>query len=293
MLVLTPSILTTPHDIDAWEGQLCLHFQNRYGQTVPSAQLKAPLKFQRPFYPEGPHCCHGILLHTAGGLVGGDRLSIHLELEAETAALLTTAAAAKIYGSRDQSCLHPEGQVAEQQMRVVLAPGSHLEWLPQETILFEGALFRQQLRVDLAPGATFLTWDITRLGRTARGEQFLRGDWKALTEVWQGNCPLWIDPQWLPGDPQLWRSPHGLNQQPLVASLLWFGGTVSNELLCALRGCWAGQGEAGVSRLQEGVICRWRGQSTAEVRRWFLAVWDRLRQAFRGQPACPPRAWMI
>lgn len=296
----------TPHasgPANCWEGQLCLRFQHSQGQTLPAeVQVKAPLKFQRPFYPEGPQCCHGILLHTAGGLVGGDRLLFEVELGPSAQVLLTTAAAAKIYGSRGQSALHPEGQVAEQQIRLVLAPESHLEWLPQETILFEGALFHQTLRVELGSGATFLAWEITRLGRTARGEQFLRGDWKALTEVWQGDDPsdpgkahrpLWIDPQWLPGDPQVWSSPHGLNQQPLVASLLWMGREVSPALVACLRGYWSGEGEAGVSRLQEGVICRWRGRSTAEVQRWFRAVWDLLRREFRGRPACPPRAWMI
>jgi urease accessory protein len=234
--------------------------------------------------------------------VGGDRLLLEVELEAGSEALLTTAAAAKIYGSRDQSCLHPEGQVAEQHVHIFLGPDSHLEWLPQETILFEGCLFLQHLRVDLTPGATFLSWDITRLGRTARGERFLRGDWKALTEVWQGDRPpgtgqasrpLWIDPQWIAGNPELWHSHHGLAGQPLIASLLWLGREISPELLQALRQSWTGTGEAGVSRLQLGVICRWRGQSTAEVQHWFRAVWDLLRREFRGRPACPPRAWMI
>ena len=44
-----------------------------------------------------------------------------------------------------------------------------LEWLPQETILFNGAIYRQDLRVELATGASWLGWEITRFGRSARG----------------------------------------------------------------------------------------------------------------------------
>ncbi|MBE7220491.1 MAG: urease accessory protein UreD, partial [Caulobacteraceae bacterium] len=49
---------------------------------------------------KGP-ACHGVLVNTAGGLVGGDRLALGVTLEPSSEALVTTAAAEKVYRSAD------------------------------------------------------------------------------------------------------------------------------------------------------------------------------------------------
>ena len=59
-----------------WAGELELEFVKRNQQTVLTRSYTvAPWKIQRSLYPEGEEICHCILLHTAVGLVGGDRLS--------------------------------------------------------------------------------------------------------------------------------------------------------------------------------------------------------------------------
>jgi len=84
----------------------------------------------------------------------------------------------------------------------------------QETIVFNGAIYQQDLRIELSPGARWLGWEITRLGRSARGERFCRG-WRSHTEIWQGR-PLWIDRQWIPAGEEIINSPHGLAGQSVV-----------------------------------------------------------------------------
>ncbi|MFN3680346.1 urease accessory protein UreD, partial [Thermosynechococcus sp.] len=127
-----------------WLGELELAYVWRQGQTIPvRAYASAPLKLQRSFYPEGKPICHSVILHTAGGYVGGDRLRQKITLEAQCHALLTTPAAAKVYG---------RAQIpVEQTIHCHVADNAVLEWLPQETIVFEGAQFHQRLRIDLAP----------------------------------------------------------------------------------------------------------------------------------------------
>ena len=250
--------------------------------------MKAPLKVQRPFYPEGPGVCHSVVLHTAGGVVGGDRLSLDFHLELNAQALITTAAAGKIYCSN--------GLEARQSIQMQVAAGACLEWLPQETIVFNGAIYRQDLRLELAPGASWLGWEITRFGRSARKERFLQGNWRSHTEIWQQGRPLWIDRQWLKGGSEMLNSPHGLAGQPVVASLGWVGADVSPEIVAQARSLWKSverQGEAGVTRLTSGLLCRYRGSSTSEVRNWFTDVWQLLRLSFLGRPSCPPRVWPI
>ncbi|MEH2076964.1 MAG: urease accessory protein UreD [Nostoc sp.] len=271
---------------EGWHGKLDLVYADRQGATqLIYDRHQAPLKVQRPFYPEGEKVCHSVILHTAGGMVGGDRLSSNIHLQPQTQALITTAAASKIYRSN--------GLQARQTIKIQVDAGACLEWLPQETILFNEAIYRQDLRVELATGGSWLGWEITRFGRSARGEKFLQGEWRSHTEIWQQGVPLWIDRQYLPGSEDVFHSPHGLAGKPIVGSLVWVGGAVSAEIVEKTRNLWNGEGEAGVSRLQHGLLCRYRGSSTSEVRNWFIDVWQLLRVSFLNRGNCIPRVWQV
>ena len=267
-----------------WHGSLCLEFVNRQGSTqLIHSQSKAPLKIQRSFYPEGSEVCHSVIMHTAGGMVGGDRLSLDFCLKPNAQALITTATAGKIYKTN--------GREARQIAQVDVASGACLEWLPQETIVFNQAVYRQEMRVNLAPGATWLGWEITRFGRSASGERFVEGEWRSHTEVWQHDRPIWVDRQWLPGSEELFASLHGLANCPVVGSFAWIGRSVDPELIEAARSVWAGNGEIGVTRLMSGLLCRYRGDSTMEARQWFIEVWRLVRRLYYNRPVCIPRVW--
>ncbi|HYW21723.1 MAG TPA: urease accessory protein UreD [Nodularia sp. (in: cyanobacteria)] len=278
-------IVNSPID-KSWHGKLNLVYADHLNSTqLIYSHNQAPLKVQRPFYPEGAKVCHSVMLHTAGGVVGGDRLSSNIHLQANAQALITTAAASKIYRS--------EGLQARQNIDIQVDAGACLEWLPQETIVFNGAIYRQDLRVELAPGGCWLGWEITRFGRTARGEKFLEGEWRSHTEIWQQGVPLWIDRQYLPGSEAVFHSPHGLAGQPIAGSLVWVGSDVSGEMLAKARSLWDGSGEVGMTRLQNGFLCRYRGASTSEVRNWFTVVWELLRVNFLHRGGCVPRVWQV
>lgn len=273
-----------------WQGSLELVYANDQGKTrLVRDRITSPLKVQRPFYPEGQRVCHTVVLHTAGGIVGGDRLSQTIHLQEDAQALITTAAASKIYRSN--------GQRARQKIHIQVEAGACLEWLPQETIVFNGAVYQQQMKVELAPGASWLAWEITRFGRTARKERFLQGDWRSHTEIWQQRRPLWIDRQWLPGGETVLDSPHGLAGQPIVGTLIWIGQPVSSEIVDNARSLWTAsqrQGEAGVTHTQaQGLLCRYRGSSTTEVRNWFTQVWQCLRLTYLGRNVSQPRVWLV
>ncbi|WP_199246467.1 urease accessory protein UreD [[Phormidium] sp. ETS-05] len=282
---LAPSILPS-----AWHGSLELVYGSKGGGTyITHKKATAPLKLQRPFYPEGEDCCHSVILHTAGGIVGGDRLSQSIHLEPDTHALITTAAAAKIYRSN--------GQTAYQDINIKIEPGAYLEWLPQENIIFNSARYRQNLHIELAPKAHLLLWEINRFGRSARGEKFHEGNWRGDTEIWQQGIPLWIDRQQLRGSEETCTSPHALGAFPIVATLAWLGEPVTSELIAEARQLWEQYppktGQAGVTRLPNGLLCRYRGHSTPEVRQWFIAVWQILRRSVWGRPICLPRVWPL
>ncbi|MDB9526058.1 urease accessory protein UreD [Oscillatoria sp. CS-180] len=283
---------TSPSAADRfWQGKAALTFHKQGDRTLPEVQTQSPLKVQRPFYQDGSRVCQSVLLHTAGGMVGGDRLTYNIRLAEETHALITTAAAAKIYSR------HP--QPAQVNGTIYVSSGACLEWLPQEAIIFEGAQYHQSWRVDLAVDAHWLGWDILRLGRTARGERFYRGEVRSRFEVWQDGTPIWIDPQRLVGSENLWRSPHALKECPVIATMAWIGTHAEADWIDAARAAWEtlpnpqliAQSEVGVTRLQKGLLCRYRGHSTNQARRWFTTVWKQLRPRYAEPLKALPRVW--
>lgn len=285
-----------------WQGHLQLDF-SQVGQATQMSRchVQAPLKVQRPFYPEGESVCHVAMLHTAGGIVGGDRLSVDVRLNPGAHAVLTTATAGKLYRSN--------GLESTQTIHLTAAPGACLEWLPQEMIVFEGARFRQQVRVELGAGALWFGWEVLRFGRSARGEGFAAGSWRSRTEVWQDGRLLWVDPQWLLGESEMLKSPHGLAGCPVVGSFAVVGRSVERELVEKARSLWQGNlqdvsmgdrpaptahsSEVGVTRLMNGMLCRYRGKSTQEARQWFTQVWHLLRAELLGRSPCVPRIWQL
>ncbi len=110
-----------------------------------------------------------VFLNTAGGLTGGDRLRIEAEV-AEGAHLVLSSQAAE-RGYRAQP-----GEIARQEVQLSVAKAGWLEWLPQETILFEGAALERRLSVSLEPSARALIVEPLVLGRLAMGE--------ALRDLW-------------------------------------------------------------------------------------------------------------
>ena len=280
---------------NGWHGHLNLTYANRNGETqIIRNEMQAPLKVQRPFYPEGKKVCHSVILHTAGGVVGGDRLDLDFHLQPNAQALITTAAAGKIYRS--------SGKQSQQNIKIQVDNGANLEWLPQETIVFDGAIYRQDLRVELALGARILLWEIVRFGRSARGEKFLSGEWRSHAEIWQQNRSLWIDRQLLKGGAEMLESPHGLAGKPVVATLAWVGEPVTAEIVEKVRALrreetispssFAVNSNVGVTRIPSGLLCRYRGSSTADARNWFVGIWQLLRLSFSERLSCLPRVWI-
>ncbi|MBN9243707.1 MAG: urease accessory protein UreD [Mesorhizobium sp.] len=122
-------------------------------------------RIRMPAADNGP--LEAVLINTAGGLTGGDRLGWSVEVEAGADASLTTQACEKVYRSA-------AGR-AEVAVRLDVGAGGRVAWLPQETIVFDRAAFSRTLEVDLAEGAEALLLEATVFGRLAMGERVEQG----------------------------------------------------------------------------------------------------------------------
>jgi urease accessory protein len=103
-----------------------------------------------------------VLLNTAGGLTGGDRLSYAVTVEAGARGIATTQAAERVY--------RRAAGVAEIETHLAVGAEASLDWLPQETILFDRSALTRTLDRRCSPTARLLAVEAIVLGRTAMGE---------------------------------------------------------------------------------------------------------------------------
>jgi urease accessory protein len=119
--------------------------------------------------PEPGEPPQAVLVTTSGGVTDGDSLSMSIEVEAGAAAVATTQAAEKIYRAAKG------GGHCAVDIAVTVGEGATLDWLPQETIVFEGARLKRRTVADVAPGGSLLACEMVVLGRAASGERFTGG----------------------------------------------------------------------------------------------------------------------
>lgn len=108
-----------------------------------------------------------VIINTAGGLTGGDRMDWSIAAGPGTFVTATTQACEKIYKASFGT--------AEVATRIVAGPGAKVHWLPQESILFDNASLTRRLEADLDETAEFIAVEAILLGRKAMGEAMMRG----------------------------------------------------------------------------------------------------------------------
>ncbi len=80
-----------------------------------------------------------MLVNTAGGVTGGDAFETDICGEDQTRLTVTTQAAERAYRAQP-------GEIAHVNNRLELRGSARLNWLPQETILFDTFAFERSLR---------------------------------------------------------------------------------------------------------------------------------------------------
>ena len=125
-----------------------------------------------------------VFLNTSGGLTSGDHLRFGLEVEGR--AVATTQTAERAYRA--------SGVPARMDVRLSVGRGGWLDWLPQETILFDHAALERRTLIDLAPGAGCMALEAVVLGRAAMGETVREIRFRDRREIRRVDVPVWIDP---------------------------------------------------------------------------------------------------
>ena len=268
-----------------WEAALQLAFERRGERSVLARRSSyGPLAVQKALYPEGELVCHAILLHPPGGIAGGDRLEIEIEVETGARALLTTPGATKWYRSA--------GTEAVQSVAIAIGRNAVCEWLPQENIFFESARAKNVLTVDLQEGGVFCGWDVMCLGRTASGERFESGSVRQRLRVTRAGHPLFEELGTIEGGSALLDSPVGMAGFPVCGTFLLAGIEISKPALDECRDAApAGKAKWGMTRLPELLVARYLGPSAEQAREYFVRIWKIVRPLYSQKAVQIPRIW--
>ncbi len=271
------------------EARLVLKRATEGGASLADLYQAQPLRVLFPYIERGD-IFQAAIACVSGGLVGGDRLDVAVTLEDGARAVVIGQAAEKVYRSLGADC------TVETQLRV--GADAWLEYLPQETILFDAARLRRRTQLILAPGAQAMGGGILVFGRMARGEMLRRG---LVHDVWEirgtdGHL-VWKDALHMDGDLEtLLANPATFGGAAAYGSLVYAGKDAAQHLGAVRDIVEQNANPAlrlGATSFRDLLIVRFLGRNTLELRGAFAAIWKHLRGMAGGLPPALPRLWSI
>jgi len=272
-----------PPRLQRASGESRVAFDLRAGRTrLGDLYQRDPCRVLFP-EPEPGEPPQAVLITTSGGVTDGDSLKMAIEVGPGASAVATTQAAEKIYRAAKG------GGHCAIDVAVRVAEGASLDWLPQETIVFQGARLKRRSVAEVEPGGALLACEMVVLGRAASGERFVSG---LLLDSWSVRRPArsqtarlaWTDTLKVEGE-----TPHGagFGAANALATVIgvWDDPQPPFEKARALLEA-AGEVRAGVTLVNGVMVARLLGEATA-VRGAAI----RFLTDFRGRRL--PRVWHV
>ncbi len=220
-----------------------------------------------------------VLINTAGGLTGGDRLRIAVHCASRARALVTTQACEKLYRS--------SGDAAHQDVELSAAAGAVLCWVPQPAIAFDGSACRRSLTLRPAAGARLLALEATVLGRAAMGERLrhcrLHERWRVVDD---GGACLWASEQRLTDPGRELALPSTLDGGAAFATVVLVDDDAAEQLDVLRELLAAAHGRAGASCVDGRVLI---GLLVAPDAGALMGDLQRLIEGLTARPV--PRVW--
>jgi urease accessory protein len=217
------------------------------------------------------------LINTAGGMTGGDRFSWAVDVGQDARCQVVTQACEKVYRST--------GDMAGVDVSLTVAAGAVLEWLPQETILFEDSQLMRRFDVRVEPGGALLMVEGVILGRKAMGEISIRAALHDRWRVRRGDRLIFTDNLKL--ETPVSSAPRAalLGEAAAFASVLLVSDDAETRLDAVRHALGAG---GGASAFDGKLFCRLLAADGLELRRKLNATMSALRNGRQS-----PRLWMV
>jgi len=209
-----------------------------------------------------------VLVNTAGGVTGGDVLSVRARVGADSHLSMTTQAAERIYRTADGT----NGRISTQ---IEVAQGARLNWLPQETILFDQSRLRRDLEINLAADARLLLCETLVFGRAAMGEQVQDLFLDDRIRVTREGAPLYLDGIRFDGDVGAQLGRDAITGGAAALATLVFAAPEAETLLPQVRALLPETAGASL-RSPELLVLRAVAGDSLDLRRYMIPVLEKL-----------------
>jgi urease accessory protein len=154
------------------------------GTRIVDMFQRSPIRIMFPGIRGAP-VEEAVVVNTAGGIAGGDRLEFAVTALADASFTITSQAAERVYRALNEPALI--------ETRLKICKTAKLAWLPQETIVFNGGRIRRNTQIEISAGAELLALEWLVLGRAAHGEEIVGGE---IADGWQVRLDgrlIWAD----------------------------------------------------------------------------------------------------
>ena len=254
-------------------GRVALHAMAAEGRTRRARVHEAGSLRVR--FPNNGEALEAVLVNTGGGMTGGDRFSIGLDVGEGAHLIAGTAAAEKIYRST--------GPDADMEVTLAVQAGGRLAWLPQETILFDNARLSRRIEIDLADGASLIMAEAVLFGRAAMGEAMNSGFFADRWRLRRGGRLIFAENTRLDGAiaEKLERRAVAAGGIAIATVLVAPGDEATLAPVRALESA----GELGISAWNGFAVARLVARDGSALRRDLIAVLGALGQRV-------PRLWL-
>lgn len=220
-----------------------------------------------------------VLINTAGGLAGGDRITWELEARPATRLTMTTQACERAYKA--------QASTATVETRIAVGAGARVDWLPQETILFDRAALDRRLEVDLAEDATFLAVEAILLGRKAMGERMERGSFRDRWRIRRAGRLIHAEETTLSGEVAAQAGEVAVLAGACAFATVIFCGRAAEAHLEPLRRLLV-EGEGGASQWRDKLVLRIVAPDGFALRKKLIPIISHLRDG-----AGVPKVWTL
>lgn len=259
-------------------------FKVRDGKTVlDNLRQSGSFKVRIPKTPTAS-VPEAVLLNTAGGLTGGDKLSFHGHVAAHGDVIFTTQASERAYRSVSGD--------AEVTTSLSVGARARMAWLPQETIMFDGAQLSRKFDVQLETDAIFLAHESVVFGRTAMDEIVRAGSFKDTWKIYQDGKLIHADAMRVSGNiAHTLDRPAVMNGATAMATILYIGPDIDEQVDIArhvMAHIHSDSVMGGVSGWAGKLVCRIVARDGASLRRMVTPVLETLNDS-----RALPRVWNI
>ena len=160
------------------KGKLVVGIAPQNISVLSTMRFQYPLKLISPSPTSYQKSILVFLLTYGGGLVGGDKVHLTINVKSGSKLSVVTQGHTKVFKSPNREV------ITRQNLDVTIENGASLCLLPDPVQPFGQSVYQQSQIFTIAEGGSLCLLDWVSAGRTARGEDWDFWSWRGRNEIW-------------------------------------------------------------------------------------------------------------